>query len=130
MLLLGLNSPSRGVRRIAAVRRISNHQVPAVERQTVPLTFARTPMRGLIRLPGAARALAGLRVLQTYGEPLLKLDVALMRSCLPASCFIRSTYGATESSGLSWFADEPDSHHPVRRNGNADARHRSDDRGR
>jgi acyl-coenzyme A synthetase/AMP-(fatty) acid ligase len=84
---------------------------------TRPVTILRAApslMRSLVRLPGAAAVLAGLRIVQTYGEPLLKSDVALMRSCLSASCLIRSTYGATEASGMSWFAGEPDNHDPMR----------------
>jgi acyl-coenzyme A synthetase/AMP-(fatty) acid ligase len=82
-----------------------------------PVTILRgTPslIRYLIRLPDAAAALSGLRIVQTYGEPLLKHDFTQMRSCLPATCLVRSTYGATEASGLSWFAGEPDNHDSVR----------------
>lgn len=84
---------------------------------TRPVTILRAApslLRNLARLPDAGEALSGLRVVQTYGEPLLKADVNLLIPCLKPSCLIRSTYGATESSGLAWFAGEPDDHDPAR----------------
>jgi acyl-coenzyme A synthetase/AMP-(fatty) acid ligase len=62
----------------------------------------------------AKSAMARLRIVQTYGEPLLKSDVAELQQRLPLSCLIRTTYGSTEASGLSWFAGEPDDHDPIR----------------
>jgi acyl-coenzyme A synthetase/AMP-(fatty) acid ligase len=78
------------------------------------LRAAPSTLRGLARLPGAHDAFAKLRVVQTYGEPLMKADVAALRQALPAACHVRSTYGSTEASGLSWFAGEPDDHDPLR----------------
>jgi acyl-coenzyme A synthetase/AMP-(fatty) acid ligase len=62
----------------------------------------------------AKSAMARLRIAQTYGEPLLKSDVTELRQRLPSACLIRTTYGSTEASGLSWFAGEPDDHDPTR----------------
>ena len=71
-------------------------------------------LRGLAKLPDAAAALAHLRVAQTYGEPLLKADVPALRAVLPPDCLIRTTYGSTEASGLSWFVREDDAQDPLR----------------
>ncbi|CAN5181312.1 hypothetical protein BH10PSE17_BH10PSE17_06240 [soil metagenome] len=84
---------------------------------TKPVTTLRAApsmLRGLARLPEARRSFAGLRVIQAFGEPLLKADVIALRQSLAGECFIRSTYGTTESSGLQWFASEGDSHDTVR----------------
>lgn len=78
------------------------------------LRAAPSTVRGLARLQDARSSFAGLRVVQTYGEPLMKADVAALRRVLPGTCHIRSTYGSTEASGLSWFAGEADDHDPVR----------------
>lgn len=78
------------------------------------LRAAPSTMRGLARLPDAATSFAHLRVVQTYGEPLMKADVAALKEVLPAACRVRSTYGSTEASGLSWFAGDPDDHDPLR----------------
>jgi acyl-coenzyme A synthetase/AMP-(fatty) acid ligase len=71
-------------------------------------------LRGMARLPESAQAFARLRIVQTYGEPLTKSDVQLLRAVLPRQCFIRTTYGSTEAGGISWFADDSDMHDPVR----------------
>jgi acyl-coenzyme A synthetase/AMP-(fatty) acid ligase len=67
-------------------------------------------LRSLVGMPGARAAFGRLRVVQTYGEPLMKADCASIRGVLPADCLVRSTYGSTEASGLSWFvrADDDD----------------------
>ena len=62
----------------------------------------------------AKSAMVRLRIAQTYGEPLLKSDVTELQERLPPSCLIRTTYGSTEASGLSWFAGEPDNYDPTR----------------
>jgi acyl-coenzyme A synthetase/AMP-(fatty) acid ligase len=49
-----------------------------------------------------------LRLVQLYGEPVLKADLVEFRKILAPDCLIRSTYGSTEASGLSWFTGEPD----------------------
>lgn len=59
-------------------------------------------------------AMARLRIVQTYGEPLLKSDVTELQQRLPPSCLIRTTYGSTEASGLSWFVGEIDDYDPTR----------------
>jgi acyl-coenzyme A synthetase/AMP-(fatty) acid ligase len=86
--------------------------------KTRPITILRaTP--SLLRALGqhshrAKPAVVNLRIVQTYGEPLLKSDVAALREFLPSSCLIRTTYGSTEASGISWFTGEPDEYDPVR----------------
>lgn len=78
------------------------------------LRAAPSLLRVLVQLPEAAAAFAGLRIVQTYGEPLMKADVAALRPALPPGCHIRTTYGSTEASGLSWFAGDPDEHDALR----------------
>lgn len=85
-----------------------------VSRPVTHLRAAPSMLRGLARLPEARNSFAGLRVVHAYGEPLLKADVLALRQSLPEGCFIRSTYGATESSGLQWFAGDGDPYDPVR----------------
>jgi len=83
---------------------------------TRPITILRAApsfLRALVRVPGASSALARLRLVQLYGEPVLKADVGELRKMLPSACLIRSTYGATEASGLSWFAGAPDDFDPL-----------------
>ena len=85
--------------------------------ETRPVTILRAApsfLRSLARVPGAKAALARLRLLQLFGEPLWKADLAELRKILPAGCLIRSTYGSTEASGLSWFAGDPDDYDPLR----------------
>ena len=83
-----------------------------------PVTILRAApslLRALCQHGDLARsAMARLRVAQTYGEPLLKSDVTELQQRLPPSCLIRTTYGSTEASGLSWFAGEPDDYDPTR----------------
>ncbi len=83
-----------------------------------PITIFRAApslLRALCQHRDLARsAIARLRIAQTYGEPLLKSDVTELREILPPSCLIRTTYGSTEASGLSWFAGEPDDYDPTR----------------
>lgn len=62
----------------------------------------------------AKSSMVRLRIAQTYGEPLLKSDVVGLREILPPSCMIRTTYGSTEASGMSWFAGEPDEYDSAR----------------
>jgi acyl-coenzyme A synthetase/AMP-(fatty) acid ligase len=71
-------------------------------------------LRGIARLPEATQAFARLRIVQTYGESLMKDDVRILRTVIPRACYIRTAYGATEAGGLSWFADECDTHDPLR----------------
>ncbi|MGH8230708.1 MAG: class I adenylate-forming enzyme family protein, partial [Steroidobacteraceae bacterium] len=70
-------------------------------------------LRGLARLPLATRAFAGLRIVQTYGEPLTKDDVRMLRGVLAQGCYIRTGYAATEAGGTSWYARDDDQHDPV-----------------
>ena len=78
------------------------------------LRAAPSLLRSLVRLPDIAASLASLRIIQSYGEPLFKSDVAALRRVTSNDCFIRTTYGSTEASGLSWYADEDDEHDPLR----------------
>ena len=71
-------------------------------------------LRRLVTLPDLGATLHGLRIVQTYGEPLLQADLAALRLHLAPHCLVRSTYGSTEASGLAWFARTPESHDPVR----------------
>jgi acyl-coenzyme A synthetase/AMP-(fatty) acid ligase len=85
------------------------------QRPVTILRAAPSLLRALAQHPEMATpAMAGLRIVQTYGEPLLKQDVAAIRQLLPPGCRIRTTYGSTEASGLSWFAGDPDEHDPIR----------------
>ena len=58
--------------------------------------------RVLAALPGAAAALARVRLVRFGGEPTLRADVAGLRQVLPAGCRIDNGYGATESAGFHW----------------------------
>lgn len=72
-----------------------------------PVTILRAApslLRCIVQLPDAQQAFAGLRLIQSYGEPLLMGDIRDLRKVLAPDCFIRSTYGSTEASGLTWFA--------------------------
>ncbi len=85
--------------------------------KTEPVTILRAApslLRMLAGLPQAGETFARLRIAQTYGEPLMKADVATLCGVLPRDCRIRSTYGSTEASGLSWFAATDDDHDPAR----------------
>lgn len=83
-----------------------------------PVTILRAApslLRALCQHPDLARpALARLRIVQAYGEPLLKADLAALRTIRQPDCLVRTTYGSTESSGLSWYAGDPDDHDPLR----------------
>jgi acyl-coenzyme A synthetase/AMP-(fatty) acid ligase len=83
-------------------------------REVTILRAVPSMLRGLAALPDAHVAFSGLRAVQTYGEPFLKSDLAALAPLLPPGCVVRSTYGSTEASGLSWFAGEPDDHDPLR----------------
>ena len=74
---------------------------------TRPVTILRAApslLKSLSRLPECAGAVRHLRAVQTYGEALLKADLQSWRPLLPPACLVRTTYGSTEASGLSWFA--------------------------
>lgn len=73
-----------------------------------PVTILRAApsmLRTLARLPDASTAFSGLRLVQTYGEALTAEDVNALRRVLSSECLIRTTYGSTECSGLSWYAE-------------------------
>jgi acyl-coenzyme A synthetase/AMP-(fatty) acid ligase len=82
-----------------------------------PVTVLRsTPslLRGIAGLPGARDALGRLRVVQTFGEPLMKPAHAEISAILPPGCLFRTTYGSTEASGMSWHANGTEPHDPFR----------------
>lgn len=84
---------------------------------TEPVTILRAApslLRCIVQLPDAKQAFAGLRLIQSYGEPLLMSDIHDLRRVLAPHCFIRSTYGSTEASGLTWFAHPLDCQDSVR----------------
>ena len=84
---------------------------------TEPVTILRAApslLRCIVQLAEAKHAFAGLRLIQSYGEPLLMSDVHELRKVLAPHCFIRSTYGSTEASGLTWFAHPHDRQDPMR----------------
>lgn len=78
------------------------------------LRAAPSLLRGVARLPDATEAFARLRIVQTYGESLTREDLRKLRAVIPPRCLVRSTYGSTECSGMSWFADEADAQDPIR----------------
>jgi acyl-coenzyme A synthetase/AMP-(fatty) acid ligase len=82
-------------------------------RPVTVLRAAPSLLRSLAKLPEARAALVGVRAVQTYGEPLLKADLAGWRPLLPPDCLVRGTYGSTEASGLSWFAGSDDPHDAI-----------------
>jgi acyl-coenzyme A synthetase/AMP-(fatty) acid ligase len=82
-----------------------------------PVTILRAApsmLRVFARLPGAREALAGVRVVQTYGEPLMKAELAEWQPLLAPGCLLRTTYGSTEASGFSGFVDSADTYDPHR----------------
>jgi acyl-coenzyme A synthetase/AMP-(fatty) acid ligase len=84
---------------------------------TEPVTILRAApslLRCIVQLPDAKDAFAGLRLIQSYGESLLMSDIHDLRKVLPLHCFIRSTYGSTEASGMTWFAQPFDCQDRVR----------------
>jgi acyl-coenzyme A synthetase/AMP-(fatty) acid ligase len=84
---------------------------------TEPVTILRAApslLRCIVQLADAKEAFAGLRLIQSYGEPLLMSDIHDLRRVLAPHCFIRSTYGSTEASGLTWFAHPLDCQDSVR----------------
>ena len=86
--------------------------------QSSPVTILRAApslLRSLCRYPELAKpSMARLRIVQTYGEPLLKSDIGEFRKVIPPTCLIRTTYGSTEASGLSWFARDDDNYDKAR----------------
>ena len=53
--------------------------------------------------PGAAEALASVRVVRTFGDRLLSADCAAWRRVLPTDCHLAITYGQTEATIAQWF---------------------------
>jgi acyl-coenzyme A synthetase/AMP-(fatty) acid ligase len=71
-------------------------------------------LRTIAALPDAAAMFSTLRALRISGEPLLRADLDLLRSCLPAECLVFNRYGSTELIGTSWVPRRDDDHDPVR----------------
>jgi acyl-coenzyme A synthetase/AMP-(fatty) acid ligase len=68
------------------------------------LAFVPSVLRGIVALPGAAAALASLRVLDLFGEVVTAETVAALRAVLPRTCHIRVSLGSTETMNLfHWF---------------------------
>lgn len=83
---------------------------------TRPITILRAApslLRGLAELPQAARIFGGLRVVQTFGEPLTRADAGKLLAVMPDGCLLRTSYGATEANGFSWFVRADDAQDPV-----------------
>jgi len=51
----------------------------------------------------AVEALAGVRVIRTFGDRLLNTDWVAWRAVLPATCHLAITYGQTEATVAQWF---------------------------
>ncbi len=84
---------------------------------TRPVTVLRAApsmLRELACLPRTKSSFSALRIVQTYGEPLMKSDVSAIRAVIEPRCLIRSTYGSTEASGLAWYVGEDDDYDPLR----------------
>ena len=72
-------------------------------------TYTRLPagtLRSLFELPGLRET--GLRVIAVYGESMYRADFERFRAKCPPGCFLRYTYGATESSIGGVFVLTPD----------------------
>ena len=86
--------------------------VEAVGRRRITMMFS-TPAvwRSVASIDSARASLASLRCIQSSGDALLSIDLALIRRVLPADCHVLSVYGATEAPALlQWFVplDAPD----------------------
>jgi acyl-coenzyme A synthetase/AMP-(fatty) acid ligase/thioesterase domain-containing protein len=82
--------PRRTLARLAAIRPTVVYAVP-------------TLVRALLRLPGAGRAFAALRVLRLGGEAIHWADIAALRPLLPGDARIMAAYSSTETPGAHWF---------------------------
>lgn len=89
--------------------------VAAVGERAITMMFS-TPAvwRSVAGLETARACLASLRCIQSSGDVLLAVDLALIRGVLPTTCHVLSVYGATEAPALiQWFVpsdrgdDEP-----------------------
>jgi acyl-coenzyme A synthetase/AMP-(fatty) acid ligase len=81
----------------AALRRMAG------ARPTI-LAFVPSVLRGVAAVPGAREALASLRVLDLFGEPVSADTVAALRAVLAPECHIRISLGSTETLVLfHWF---------------------------
>jgi acyl-coenzyme A synthetase/AMP-(fatty) acid ligase len=77
----------------------------------LPVTSVRAPpsvLRVLPTLPDARLCLAGLRNVTTYGEAVLRADIAALRTCLPSAATIFNAYGSTEAGGMGWYPSADD----------------------
>lgn len=85
--------------------------VAAVGERAITMMFS-TPAvwRSVAGIETARASLTSLRCIQSSGDVLLAVDLALIRTVLPADCRVLSVYGATESPALvQWFVppDKP-----------------------
>jgi amino acid adenylation domain-containing protein len=60
-------------------------------------------LRVLFDAPGAASAVASLRLIRTFGEKLLQVDLQAWRTVLPPACHVAITYGQTEVTVAQWI---------------------------
>lgn len=86
--------------------------VEAIGKRRITMMFS-TPAvwRSVASIDAARVSLASLRCIQSSGDALLAIDLALIRRVLPADCHVLSVYGATEAPALlQWFVppDAPD----------------------
>ena len=60
-------------------------------------------LRMLFSAPGAVSDLTSLRLIRTFGERLLQVELDAWRRILPSGCHIAVTYGQTEVTVAQWF---------------------------
>jgi amino acid adenylation domain-containing protein len=89
-----LSAGMSGIRRLLGVIQAGNVTVmwgvPAV-------------LRLLFDARGAATALTSLRLIRTFGEKLLQVDLLAWRATLPPTCHVAITYGQTEVTVSQWI---------------------------
>ena len=71
-------------------------------------------LRIIAALPEAPAALASIRNVTTFGEPVLRADIAALRARLPPAATIFAGFGSTESGGMAWYPSGDDAFDPVR----------------
>ncbi len=84
--------------------------VEAVGERRITMMFS-TPAvwRSVANIDSARASLASLRCIQSSGDALLAIDLALIRRVLPVDCRVLSVYGATEAPALlQWFVPPDD----------------------
>lgn len=110
LLFVGASLHCTDVRRDGARRYLDRF----VDQKITVLRAAPSLLRVLCALPGARRALAGLRSVHLGGEPALHADIAPLRAILPDGCVIENRYGPTEGVTVHWALPAADRRDPVR----------------